>query len=1035
MYDKFKKLSIFELIFLYFCQNFFLMKKCLFRQLLPAAILLLLNINLAYPQDVQKMKKTASEKMKSWSNPMTGWKHIANPRFDSLNIDQGSKTITLFFTPNLSYYPFREESVNRFRQSAESALGKKFRKFNIDVKAGNTSLKDLVPNYFRSSLAFDSTRIPVRREPGPQLVNRIDDFNPDRGLTGRSVALWHSHGLYFEMNLDRWEWQRARLFGTVEDLSVMAYVLPYLTGMLENAGANVFLPRERDVQTKEVIVDNDLSTGSSEVVIHVNEFTQKIKGGFLKTDTLFPGTNPFLRGTSLRIKNDSAVYIPDIPEKGSYAVYISYPVSSENSSSVTYSINHTGGKTGFTVNQTMGGETWIYLGTFVFNAGKSVTNGSVTVKGTTGDGKFIALDAIRFGGGMGNVARKPSAEITGNSQSAVESSSLKAGSPAIGASDFTWKVSGKPRYVEGSRYWLQYAGMPDSVVYTPNTGKNDYNDDYMSRSLWVNYLVSEPAEKVKGAAQGGLGIPVDLSFAFHTDAGVTPNDSIIGTLAIYSTASGEGRFPDGSSRLASRELSDIIQTQVVEDLRSLFNPRWTRRGIWDRPYYEARKPDVPAVLLELLSHQNLADQKFGLDPRFRFQVSRSVYKGILKYLSYTGEKEYIVQPLPVDNFAIIPVSGKKVRLSWKPVEDVLEPTAKPDRYILYKRVGDNGFDNGMIVTGTSVEIELDSYNTIYSFKVAAANRGGKSFDSEILSVGLKEGDMNPVVVVNGFDRICAPATFDIGTMAGVAWWDDRGVADGLEVVGTGDQYDFNRNSPWLDDDAPGWGASYNDATGKIIPGNTHDFSYIHGKSIMSAGRSFFSVSDEYFCSDDFVPGNFKTFDLLFGEEKSTQYFNDTSRTDFKIYTPEFMKRISDLTTSGASIFMSGSYTGTDQLLSPDSTAIKFAAKTLHFAPRTGHSVKTGGVYTTDYTGASFRGSFEFNTGSSVNIYSAEAPDAIEPAGKGASSSFRYSENNASAGISYNGTYRTIILGFPFETILGEGSRDQLMMQILKFLEE
>ncbi|HNY14932.1 MAG TPA: xanthan lyase, partial [Bacteroidales bacterium] len=161
---------------------------------------------------------------------------------------------------------------------------------------------------------------------------------------------------------------------------------------------------------------------------------------------------------------------------------------------------------------------------------------------------------IRFGGGMGNVARKPSAEITGNSQSAVESSSLKAGSPAIGASDFTWKVSGKPRYVEGSRYWLQYAGMPDSVVYTPNTGKNDYNDDYMSRSLWVNYLVSEPAEKVKGAAQGGLGIPVDLSFAFHTDAGVTPNDSIIGTLAIYSTASGEGRFPDGSSRLASREL-------------------------------------------------------------------------------------------------------------------------------------------------------------------------------------------------------------------------------------------------------------------------------------------------------------------------------------------------------------------------------------------------------------------------------------------------------------------------------------------------
>ncbi|MCK7533309.1 MAG: hypothetical protein MZV63_20900 [Marinilabiliales bacterium] len=33
------------------------------------------------------------------------------------------------------------------------------------------------------------------------------------------------------------------------------------------------------------------------------------------------------------------------------------------------------------------------------------------------------------------------------------------------------------------------------------------------------------------------------------------------------------------------------------------------------------------------SHQNLADQRYGLDPRFRFHVSRAVYKGILRYLA------------------------------------------------------------------------------------------------------------------------------------------------------------------------------------------------------------------------------------------------------------------------------------------------------------------------------------------------------------------------------------------------------------------
>lgn len=34
-------------------------------------------------------------------------------------------------------------------------------------------------------------------------------------------------------------------------------MLPYLVPMLENAGAYVLMPRERDVQTEEAIADND----------------------------------------------------------------------------------------------------------------------------------------------------------------------------------------------------------------------------------------------------------------------------------------------------------------------------------------------------------------------------------------------------------------------------------------------------------------------------------------------------------------------------------------------------------------------------------------------------------------------------------------------------------------------------------------------------------------------------------------------------------------------------------------------------------
>ena len=69
--------------------------------------------------------------------------------------------------------------------------------------------------------------------------------------------MWQSHGKYFELGANRWEWQRARLFESVEDKFTQSFVLPYLIPMLENAGAYVMTPRERDTNPYEVIVDND----------------------------------------------------------------------------------------------------------------------------------------------------------------------------------------------------------------------------------------------------------------------------------------------------------------------------------------------------------------------------------------------------------------------------------------------------------------------------------------------------------------------------------------------------------------------------------------------------------------------------------------------------------------------------------------------------------------------------------------------------------------------------------------------------------
>ena len=1003
------------------------MKKITAGKIAILIMTLLLLPGLAFSQNSEKLNRIAGKRILKWESRRDNLKITHGIKPDSVNLK--SDTVKIFFPVSLSYQPFREEYNASLSNAFKGILGRKFRRFDVSLYSDGIDTRQLIPNIYRKETPADSSRIMLSGKSKPVFMTRLDKEKASAGLDGDIIALWHSHGYYYDQSLDRWEWQRAKLFGTVEDIYVMGYVLPFLTPMLENAGATVFLPRERDIQNNEVIVDNDRSSGGSEFVLQIPGNVIKTAKGFLITDTIFTGVNPFRRGTSLIVKDTRATYTPDFPSKGEYAVYISYPAGRDNSRKVRYTVTHAGGKTSFIVDQTMGGETWIYLGTFLFDSGKDAEKGAVEV--SADDGGYTGLDAIRFGGGMGNVARKPAVDFLPNVKSINDGHQTDTGTSAD-STGYSWKISGKPRYLEGARYFLQYAGMPDSLVYSPNFNKNDYNDDYQSRGYWVNYLASAATGEAGSNDVKGLGLPVDLAFAFHTDAGVTPDSIMVGTLGIYSTAGDQGRYPDGVSRMAGRDYADIIQSQVVNDISALYHVNWTRRDLWDKPYSEAKKPDVPVMLMELLSHQNLADQRFGLDPRFRFTVSRAVYKGMLRFLAYNYHKPYIVEPLPVKNMSMNIVGGKTIRLSWQPVTDPLEPTAKPDRFRVYTRTDDQGFDNGVIVSDTSTVITLGSFNTIYSFKVTAVNDGGESFPSEILSAGFTDSQEKPVLIVNAFDRISGPAWFDKDGMAGIAWWEDRGVPYKYDISALGDQYDFNRNDQWLTDDDPGWGASYSDMVGKVIPGNTFDYPYIHGKAVMNAGRSFISVSCSAFSADSYNAEGFDAVDIILGEQKSMKTATDRLQSDFRIYTPMFIRKLTLLTEGGKNILITGSYVGSEIVNTKDAGALKFASSVLHFKPGTGHAVREGGVYPTDYVHNLLREKFIFNTGNNPGIYAAEAPDAIEPASKQSVIALRYSESNSTAAVLFSGSYKTVVAGFPFETIIGEESRNNLMKQILDF---
>ena len=1001
------------------------------------SVFLLLHLSAVQAQTNAKAIRLSEKAKKDLSafDLFKGWNYLGDMDIDSIFIDTNKKIAEIHLSQNVTRIPIRHLWIEQLTTQIRDQLRRKFRNYNIQLFCKGLPLKEFIPVYYNNGEP-NSDRLKQPTSQQKLATNRSEPIFA-KGLSNNHIALWPSHGYYYDAELDRWEWQRARLFGTVEDIFPLSFTQNFLVPMLEDAGATVFLPRERDTQNHEVIVDNDGSSGNSRLVVsnESGQWIQKMDKGFAKKDTLFDGENPFLLGSYLKMDVAPGIsgmlkYIPEIPESGEYAVYISWGKEEKALTNVPCTVYHTGGQTSLILNQQMGYGTWIYIGTFHFQKGLNPETGSVVLSSPENATGTISADAVRFGGGMGNVARRPSQEYIPNKWS-LNNNATSNEKKVINSAQYSYKLSGKPRWMEGARYWLQYAGMPDSIVYSLNDNKNDYNDDYQSRGEWVNYLMGNPNGPTGNPLAEGLNIPIDLAFAFHTDAGTTANDSVIGTLGIYSSERSNGQFPDGSSKLASRDLTDLIQTQIVSDIRLTFNERWTRRAMWDKQYSEAWRPNVPTMLLELLSHQNMADMKYGLDPRFRFTVARAIYKGMARFLAARESRQIVIKPLAPKNMALEFVEGKKVKISWSPVSDPVEPSATPTGYMVYRRIEDNGFDNGVFTTDTSMMVELDDYGTIYSFRVRAVNEGGQSFPGETLSVSIRRNAKDLVLVVNAFDRV-APPSFVDGEMAGVAWWEDEGVPWDKDLSHTGRQYDYHRSSPWLDDDSPGHGASFADMEGKIIPGNNHDFIFVHGQALRNAGYSFVSVSDERFGNNSFDVNPYFAIDIIYGEERGTPALYDRTKKDFRVLTSATRAKIQEYLEQGGNILISGAYIGTDLVENNDSAAIDFGKSILHYRWMTNHADNVGLITVTDPAAPNFISEVTYNTGYHPGIYKVEAPDGIEPVGDGAFRIFRYAGNKVSAGVAYSGSYKCVILGFPFETLTRSQDKNLLMEDILEF---
>lgn len=912
----------------------------------------------------------------------------SQPYLVSYNLDDRRRTLNVQLSPSFAAQDFTASSVRFYYKRLAKALPRPYNKYKLTIMAGGLPIEQLVAGS-KCEKGMPNAWGKTEYEGAPWVMNDSRPYFVSHGLFDRHLSLWASHGRYYDGKKDRWKWQRPNLFGTTEDLFTQTIVIPYLIPMLENAGAVVFTPRERDWQKNEVIVDNG-GRGYVEDSGKETWKTAQEKGFAYHAGIYRDGENPFTQGTARAVKATKkadvswASYQPNIPQGGKYAVYVSYQSLKNSVSDAQYIVMHKGQRTVFKVNQQMGGGTWVYLGTFDFDRGNNEFN-RVVVTNSSSESGVVTTDAVRFGGGMGNIERGGS-------------------------------CSGMPRCLEGARYSAQWAGAPYSV-YSSKNGSDDYGDDINVRSNMTNWLAGGSTYV---PTLEGKKVPIELSLAVHSDAGYTTvNDSIIGSLAICTTSFNDGRLNSGVSRMVSHDFADSLLTGLQRDISGKYR-KWTRRYLWDRNYSETRKPEVPSAIIETMSHQNFADMRRGLDPNFRFTLARSLYKTILRFVNGNHSVPSVVQPLPVSNFRIERNSSGGLRLSWIAEKDEQEPTAVPTSYIVYTSEDGMGFDNGTVVYTSSFDFEAKK-GVNYCFKVTALNRGGESFPSETLAAYLsKSAHAKDILVVDGFSRLSGPAVVDDYSRQGFDLGSDIGVSYGLTAGWNGRQQCFDKSRAGSEGEGS-LGYCGDELAGRFIMGNNRDGSVCHVKDIaMSGAYNVVGCSLEALDNNLVKLDHYNLVDIAFGLQRNDGH----SLVVYKTFSETLQSKLRSYAKSGGRILVSGAYVGSDMTQPHERSFMSDVLKTTF----TGTDTNAGNNMV-DGLGLSFDIIRQIND----RHFAATSVDRIAACDGRSFAAMRY-QDGSTAGVAYDGTdYKSFVMGYPYECINNVRTRQQVMKGLLGFL--
>ena len=122
---------------------------------------------------------------------------IGEIKLDTLLLEKGNKLVVQM-NDEFSYLPFRKELVKRAYDTIRSILPPDLKKKKLFILTSGYEISELIP------FADNRKRFEIHCE--RPIVSPIKcHYLPTKGLLNRHIALWQSHGYYFEQSLNRWD--------------------------------------------------------------------------------------------------------------------------------------------------------------------------------------------------------------------------------------------------------------------------------------------------------------------------------------------------------------------------------------------------------------------------------------------------------------------------------------------------------------------------------------------------------------------------------------------------------------------------------------------------------------------------------------------------------------------------------------------------------------------------------------------------------------------------------------------------------------